>query len=491
MKLTIAGMGPGPVSMCTLGAVEAARGAGALFLQTARHPVADYLKGQGVAFETLDRLYEDAETFETLGESAAALLKKALRPGGETVLLLSGEGVTAHTLCGAVVRMAREAGAALRLLPGVPLAAPALSEAVASGLPIDGAGGLQTVYASEIEDVRPDVGRTLVVQEVDGFLTAGAVKLWLLEYYPPGHPVCLIYMEGGETKRKVLPVQGLDRQRTDHTSCVVVPGVRLEDRERFGFDALVAIMDRLRGEGGCPWDREQTHETLRQYLIEETYEVLEAIDRGDDAELADELGDVLLQVVFHARIAREQGRFTDRDVTTAICGKMIRRHTHVFGSAQADTAADVLVNWDAIKRDEKGERTRSDSLRSVSPDLPALIRSEKVQDRASRVGFDWDDASIALEKVFEEAKEVRRELELKNRERAGEEIGDLLFAVANVARLSGVRSELALRAATDKFITRFERMEELAEKEGARLANMTLDEMDRLWDRAKTGMKTE
>ena len=491
MKLTIAGMGPGPVSMCTLGALEAAREADALFLQTARHPVADYLKEKGVAFETLDRLYEEAENFEALGASVAEALKEALRPGGETVLLLSGEGVPAHALCGAVIGMAREAGAGLRLLPGVPLQSPAIAEALVSGLPVQGAGGVQTVFASEADGVRPDVGRTLVVLEADGFLAAGAVKLWLLEYYPPEHPVCLVNIEDGEVRKRVLPVHGLDRQRTDHTSCVVVPGIGIEERERFGFDALVAIMDRLRGEGGCPWDREQTHETLRQYLIEETYEVLEAIDRGNDAELADELGDVLLQVVFHARIAKEQGRFTDRDVTTAICDKMLRRHTHVFGNAHAETADDVLVNWDAIKRDEKGERTRADALKSVSPDLPALIRSEKVQDRASRVGFDWDAAAPALEKVFEEAKEVRRELERGDSGRAREEIGDLLFAVANVARLAGVQSELALKAATEKFIGRFERMEKLAAEKGMCLIDMTLGEMDKLWERAKVEAKTE
>jgi len=491
MKLTIAGMGPGPVSMCTLGALEAARGADALFLQTARHPVADYLKAQRVAFETLDGLYEEAENFDTLDAAVAEMLKETLCRGGETVLLLSGEGIAANTLCEAVIHMAQEAGAKLRLLPGVPLQAPALSEAFASGLPVCGARGVQTVFASEADGVRPDVGRTLAVLEVDGVYAAGSVKLWLLEYYPPEHPVCLVYIEEGEVKNRILPLHGLDRQKTDHTSCVIVPGIRVEDRERFGFDALVSIMDRLRGEGGCPWDREQTHETLRQYLIEETYEVLEAIDRGSDDELADELGDVLLQVVFHARIAKEQGRFTDRDVTTAICEEMLRRHTHVFGDACAETADDVLVNWDAIKRDEKGERTQADALRSVSPALPALIRGEKVQDKAKRVGFDWDDASLALEKVFEEAEEVRRELERGDSTRTGEELGDLLFAVANVARLAGVQSELVLKAATDRFIGRFDRMEKLAAGKGLRLTDMTLAEMDELWDRAKVEAKTE
>lgn len=485
MKLTIAGMGPGPVALCTLGTLDAARRADTLFLQTARHPVAGYLREQGIAYETLDALYESAGDFDALGEETAALIKGSMYPGKEVVLLLNGDGPWAHGFGADVVRMADAAGARLQLVPGVSLQGAALAKAAEAGVITEGAVGVQTVFASGLAEVRPDVGQTLVVPEIDGFLTAGTVKLWLLEFYPPDHRVCLVCMMNGLFEKRMLPVWEVDRQKTDHTSCLVVPPVGLEDRERFGFEALVAIMDRLRREGGCPWDREQTHKTLRQYLIEETYEVLEAIDEEDDDKLLDELGDVLLQVVFHARIAKEQGRFDDRDVTTAICQKMLRRHTHIFGDAKAETAQDVLVNWESIKRDEKGQRTQAEVLRSVPANLPALIRSEKVQTRAAQVGFDWDDARQALEKVFEEAREVGEEMDGGPKDRIFEEIGDLFFAVVNVSRLCGVQSEMALKAAAEKFIERFGRMEALAGKEGADLRGMSLAELDALWDRVK------
>ncbi|MFZ5974585.1 MAG: nucleoside triphosphate pyrophosphohydrolase [Bacillota bacterium] len=485
MKLTIAGMGPGPVSMCTPGVLDAARRADALLLQTMRHPVAQYLQEQGVAFKTLDALYENAEDFDALGGEAAAFIKKTLRPQSETVFLVTGEGLWAHAMCGAVLRMAAEAGAKLQLIPGVSLQGAALAGALEARTPLTGAGGVQALFASDVNSVRPDVNQTLVVLEVDGFLTAGAVKLWLLEFYPPAHRICMVRQINGAFDKQILAVCELDRQETDHTASLVVPPVGIEERERFGFDALIAIMDRLRGEGGCPWDREQTHQSLRQYLIEETYEVLEAIDNEDDEALLDELGDVLLQVVFHARIAKEQGRFDDRDVTTAVCQKMLRRHTHIFGDAKAETPEDVLVNWEAIKRDEKKQETQAEVLKSVPRNLPALVRSEKVQGKAAQIGFDWDDALKALEKVFEEAREAGEELRRGESGRIKEEIGDLLFAVVNVARLAGVQSELALKAATEKFIDRFGHMEKLAGKEGSGLNGMPLSEMDALWDRAK------
>jgi len=489
MKLTVAGMGPGPVGQFTLGALEAARRADALVLQTIKHPVAEYLKEQGLAFETLDALYEGAEDFDALNADAAALLRDRLSQSGNTVLLLYGEGLWAHALCAPVLQMAADAGAEIELLPGVSGADAAVGAAIMSGAPEAGAEGMQTVFAAGADAIRPDAGRTLIVREIDGALAAGAVKLWLLEYYPAGHRVYLVREQGGGARAEAIALHQLDRQATDHTASLLVPPIALEDRERFGFDALVAIMDRLRGEGGCPWDREQTHQSLKQYLIEEAYEVLEALDDGDDEQFADELGDVLLQVVFHARIAREQGRFNDRDVTTAVCRKMLRRHTHIFGDAKADTAADVLVNWEEIKRGEKGVKAQSEVLSGVPRNLPALLRGEKVQQKAAQVGFDWEKPEQALQKVFEEAREL--EAELSGGGRVGEELGDLLFAVVNTARLAGVNSELALTAATDKFIGRFADMEALARKEGLRLDEMGLEALDALWERIKSGAPGE
>ena len=248
----------------------------------------------------------------------------------------------------------------------------------------------------------------------------------------------------------------------------------------YTFDDLVNIIEKLRAPGGCPWDAEQTHESIRKNLIEEAYEALEAIDTGKGEVMADELGDLLLQIVFHAQIGKDEGEFNIDDVTTAVCEKMIRRHPHVFGDVKADTSEEVLRNWDEIKKKEKSLSDVSGTLKSVSSYLPALMRASKVQDKAAKVGFDFDDALMALNKVTEETAEVKDAL--VNGGDIEEEIGDLLFAAVNVARLAGITSEQALTRTTEKFISRFEYVEKNAP---APLTQMSLAEMDKLWEESK------
>lgn len=239
----------------------------------------------------------------------------------------------------------------------------------------------------------------------------------------------------------------------------------------------------LCGPEGCPWDREQTHQSLRPYLVEEAYETLDAIESGNDERIADELGDVLLQVVFHGRIGQDHGTFTDLDITTAICKKMLYRHPHIFGDAACHSADDVAANWEQLKKREKHLETVTDAMKDVSPSLPALMRAAKVQRKAKQVGFDWDTPQDALQKVHEEADEVRQELDAQGK--PGEELGDLLFSCVNVARLCGEQPELLLKSATEKFIHRFEVMENLLKQDGKSLEGLTLREMDVYWEKVK------
>lgn len=252
---------------------------------------------------------------------------------------------------------------------------------------------------------------------------------------------------------------------------------------KYSFEDLKDVVAKLRGEGGCPWDREQTHTSIRDCLIEEAYETAEAIDSGKDEKMYDELGDVLLQVVFHAQIAAEEGRFDMDDITNAICEKMIRRHPHVFADGDAKTSEDVLVKWEEIKKEEKGEESTTDTLMSVSSYLPSLTYAKKVQKKAAKVGFDWDSWAEPLDKVFEEAGELREALE--DNTNIEEELGDLLFSAVNVSRFAGVDAEQALKKTTEKFINRFKKVEEAAKAQGKKLEDMTLSEMDKLWDEAK------
>lgn len=227
-----------------------------------------------------------------------------------------------------------------------------------------------------------------------------------------------------------------------------------QTRERYSFDDLVRIMTLLRGEGGCPWDREQTHETIRRNLIEETYEVVEAIDERDPVLLQEELGDVLLQVVFHAEIERQSGSFDISDVVDGICKKLIRRHPHVFGEATAQTAADVLKTWDAVKSEEKGQPTVAEKLEAVPKVLPALMRSYKVGQRAAKAGYDAASDKAALEKVSEEYGALCEAVPQRDMPRVSETVGDLLLAVVNVARRLDVEPEEALTRACDRYIAR-------------------------------------
>jgi tetrapyrrole methylase family protein/MazG family protein len=254
--------------------------------------------------------------------------------------------------------------------------------------------------------------------------------------------------------------------------------------EKSGLAELVEVMARLRGPGGCPWDREQTHASLKPYLLEETYEALEAIDQGHDRELCSELGDVLLQVVFHAQIAAEEGRFTIEEVARAIVAKLIHRHPHVFGDLRVDGAEQVLANWEKLKTQERGP-ARESALDGVPKQLPALLRAQRVQSRAARLGFDWQTLQGPLHKVEEEFAELRRAWEEGHQEKAEEELGDLLFALVNAARFLKIAPEDALRRAVDKFERRFRAVEAVFAKEGQELSAVGLEEMDRVWEEVK------
>jgi tetrapyrrole methylase family protein / MazG family protein len=261
------------------------------------------------------------------------------------------------------------------------------------------------------------------------------------------------------------------------------------------FDKLVAVQARLRAPNGCPWDREQTHATLRTYLIEEAYEVLEAMESDDDAKFAEEMGDLLLQIVFHSQIATEEGRFTVSDVIREIHDKMVRRHPHVFGEKRAKDAAEVLKNWEQLKKEERAAKKDGEGKKEgpaslmdgVSKALPAALEGFQLTRRAARIGFDWENAEGVLEKLNEEADEVRHALSAKDSKKTEEELGDLLFAAVNLARFLHIDPEIALKKANAKFSARFRRMEALAAAQGKPLAEVPREQMEELWEEAKRG----
>ena len=261
----------------------------------------------------------------------------------------------------------------------------------------------------------------------------------------------------------------------------------LDRKGGYTFYDLVEIMKILRGEGGCPWDREQTHMSIRKNLIEETYEVVEAIDNDDPVLMCEELGDLILQAVFHAQMSAEEGRFDINDVCNGICEKLIVRHPHIFSDVVADTSDEVLKNWDAIKQQNKHQKTVTEKLNAIPPSLPALMRACKAGEKAAKVGFDFPTPDDAMKKVYEEAREV----ETADSDAVSEEIGDLLFAAVNVARKHGVDPEEALYRATDKFIGRFSAVEKAVSDSGRRMEELSMAELDGIWDgvKAENGSK--
>ena len=259
--------------------------------------------------------------------------------------------------------------------------------------------------------------------------------------------------------------------------------VDFQYKDSYGVKDLEEIVRILRAPGGCPWDAEQTHQSIRRNFLEEAYEAVEAIDEGSPEHLEEELGDVLLQVVMHARMEQEAGRFDLDGVADGICKKLIYRHPHVFGDVAVSGTGEVLSNWEALKRKEKGQATNTDALEAVARALPALWRAEKVQKKARKAGFDWPDVAGALDKLSEELEELKTAA--AEGTNVAEELGDLLFSAVNAARFLKVDPEDALNGATDKFIGRFRKVEAQAAAQGKAMEDMGLEELDALWERAK------
>lgn len=477
-SITVVSLGPGLPGMMTLQTAEALLSAKTLILRTARHRAVEWLDSNQLTYTSFDDMYDRYDDFDDMHRAMAKKLwqQAAESPVTYAVIDAGTDGSVS------ALQTAMPEGGKLTILPGVSMA-----DACLAALPADmpRCASVRVVPATDWDKTAADPRTPLLITEIWNPVLAGDVKIWLTDLYDDEQPVVLFPSSAKVNRQPVtIPLMELDRQRTyDHTVCLYIPAVGLQGRQRYCFEDLVEILSILRSPEGCPWDREQTHESLRKYLIEEAYETIGAIDSGDPDAIADELGDVLLQIVFHADIAKSHMDFTISDVTTAICRKMIYRHAHIFGSDHCETAEDVTANWERLKKKEKGLTTQASVLADVSKGLPALMHAAKVQKKAAQVGFDWDDALSALPKVSEEAAEVQAELDAQRD--PAEELGDLLFSCVNVTRLCGLEPEQVLRAATEKFIRRFTAMENAIISAGKALEDLTLSEMDVYWNQVK------
>ena len=478
--IKIIGLGPGDKDALTLGTIEILKSCQCIYLRTEKHPVVEYLRGLNVDFNTFDSKYDSMSSFDDVYMSIAEELIEIHKESKDLVYAVPGHPLVAEKSVTNLIKLCEKYNLEYKIYPAV-----SFIDAMIESLKIDPIEGLKIIDAFEVgEGVLDRRVGTIVTQVYNNFI-ASEVKLKLSDYYGDEEEILFVRaagIQGLESIRKIKLYE-LDRQNDiDYLTSIYIP----KKKEYVGdFHDLLSIMEKLRGENGCPWDKEQNHDTLKRYLIEETYEVIEAIEKSDDNMLWEELGDLLLQIVFHAQIGKEEGYFNINDVTRGICHKMVQRHPHVFDNVNITTSAEVLDNWDEIKRANKGFNSYTEELEHIAKTLPALIRAEKVQKKAAKVGFDWDSIDDALAKVIEEYYEVRDVYKSNNRAKILEEVGDLIFSVVNIARFLDIDPEYALNYTIDKFINRFRYIEETASERGYDLKNMTLEEMDKLWEEAK------
>jgi tetrapyrrole methylase family protein/MazG family protein len=479
--IKIVGLGPGAPEALTLGTLSILKGNNNVFLRTEKHPTVNYLKELNISFQTYDSAYESYESFDEVYEFISRDIMEKHKELREIIYAVPGHPFVAEKSVSLLIGLCDKEGIEYEVLPAV-----SFIDAMMEALKLDPVEGIKIIDAFEVKNQILDKRIGTIITQVYNTLIASEVKLHISEYYSDDMDIYFVRaagVKGLESIRKIKLYE-LDRQTDiDYLTSIYIPK-ELDAANKDIYD-LIYIMDKLREPGGCPWDREQTHESLKKYLVEESYEVIEAIEEQDYDKIIEELGDVLLQVVFHAAIGKEDGYFNIGDVITAVCNKMIQRHPHVFGDIIVNGTSDVLVNWDAIKRSEKGIETRSDEMRGIATSIPALMRAEKIQGKAKKVGFDWDKVEDAMDKVLEEFNEIKDVYKGEDKARILEEIGDLLFACVNVSRFLGVDPELALNSTNKKFIDRFSYIEETAKEKGYKLENMSLQEMDKLWDEAK------
>ena len=478
--IRIIGLGPGSPDALTIGALNALKEEQRVFLRTEKHPTVDYLTNNGVKFETLDNYYEEGKSFDEVYENIANKIIDIYNTEGNLIYAVPGHPLVAEKSVFNLIDLCKKNKIEYSILPAV-----SFVDAMMESLKIDPIEGLKIIDAFDVKNQVLDKRIGTIITQVYNRFIASEVKLQLSEYYDDETEIVFVRaagIEGLESIRKI-PLYELDMQEDiDYLTSIYIPK-NLENKK--DFNDLINIVETLRGDNGCPWDKEQTHKSLKNDFIEECYELVDAIENDDIDGMIEELGDILLHVVFQSSLGNEDGYFNIQDVIEGICNKMIFRHPHVFGDADVKDSADVLSRWDDLKNQEKHFKTLTEKMESVARAIPALTRAKKIQKIASKVGFDWDDPKDAMEKVKEELSEILDVYKSENMEKITEEVGDLLFASVNVSRMLNVNEEDALNSTIKKFIYRFSVIESKAKEKNKSLENMTLEEMDEIWNSAK------
>jgi tetrapyrrole methylase family protein / MazG family protein len=488
-SITVVGLGSGGEDQLTLGVLKALEQSAYRYVRTADHPAVADLRNRAIEFHSFDPLYESHSSFDQVYDAIAAALIEAAgsHPDDNVLYAVPGHPMVAERTVQLLRQRAPEQGIELKLLGGESF----LDQAFIS-LGFDPIEGFQLLDAADLkrEYIRPRL-HTVIGQVYDSF-TASDVKLTLMNVYPDDYLITVGQALGvpGQQSVRQIPLHELDRlDNYGNLMLVHIPASNDETLRRGSFERLHEIISILRSPEGCPWDREQTHQSIRKNFIEETFEAIEALDNDDPDNMKEEFGDVILQVLLHSQMEEEIGTFDVYDVLAELNDKLIFRHPHVFGGENAQDAEEALKNWEQMKAEEKrrkGVPERTSILDGIPKDLPALPRAHKQQKKAAAVGFDWPDLTGVFDKIEEELRELRHAADHEARERQQDELGDLLFAVVNAARFLKVDPEESLAGTNRKFAARFRYIEEQLRIRGRTFDDTDLLEMESWWQEAKT-----
>jgi len=476
-KIEVIGLGAGNMNQLPLGIYKKlTRTKDIIMTRTIDHPVITSLKEEGVQFESYDEVYQDKKRFtEVYEEIVDDLLKKA--QSQSIVYAVPGHPMLAEKT---VQLLLNQEDIQVSIIGGQ-----SYLDDLFTSLKIDPIEGFQFVDGTDFDRKQLNYRQHLIFCQVYDRFIASDLKLALLEDLPFDYPVTVIDAAGTESERiREIPLEELDHDfNVSNLTSVYVPPTP-SDLLNHTFTRLKEVISTLRGPQGCDWDKAQTHESLREYLIEEAYELIDAINEQDDEGIIEELGDVLLQVMLHSQIGEDDGYFTIDDVIKSITTKMLHRHPHVFSDTHVDSVEEIHKNWEQLKQEEKGDKRQS-ILDGVPKHLPALLKAFKLQKKAAKVGFDWDNAQDIWDKLEEEIEEVQEAIQNNDQTEMINELGDVLFVVVNLARFYKVNPELALEKSNQKFFSRFTYIERQLRKHGQDINNTSLEEMDSFWNQAK------
>jgi len=478
MKIFIVGLGPAGMDYLPLRNLKILKEAARLFYRTNKHPLLPELEKEGIRGKSLDHFYQEGNSFEEVYQKIVSFLLQEAT-GGDLAYAVPGNPAVGEKTVEVLKAAAPQQGVEIEILPAM-----SSLDLIWPTLGIDPLKeGVVVLDAQEEEFRKINPFLPQVFLELYSPFVAGDLKLNLMRFFPDEHQVVLLNALGvkGEEKIRKIALYELDRQKDiDYLTSLYVPPLTDKKPLYTSLDELAKIVAVLRSEKGCPWDRKQNLESIKRYLLEEAYEVVEAIEERDMAHLEEELGDLLFQIVFQAELAKEEGWFTMDDVLLGITAKMIRRHPHVFGREKVGEVSEVLQRWEEIKEEEKEET--EDNIFDIPQYLPSLMRAQKIQEKAARAGFDWPSFEGPAAKIESELKEF---LQAKTAQEKKEELGDLLFSVVNLARHFELDAEEALRRGCLKFENRIRSVLIKARAEGVLLTELSPAELDFFWEEVK------